>query len=450
MSNRVHVERYLVDAPASVRQAMLDAKTSLAPGAAAVVGRFFKEIKAQGASFDSPPGQVFEAVARSESTLAILLRTLAKYAPHVSTFAGRELRKGYYRNRGSEGGPKETTGRSQGLLPLVAPASWPLEWRCLYPALAMSPSIKTSSKKRYVASVSRCAEALKRTPCDAVLTFHTAFLLGEAFLNEGIKHKTIAGYLGGLVSLGKFGGAPCKDLDGVRSMVDYHLELADDQEKAKQSRIERLMGKGGFEFIAQRISQTREEANGLPDHLARKHHLRQSAAILGVLMNKPGRTGDVSGWVIGRDLIRHASGLWELEWYQEKTGYETSAGPLWDEVSELIDEMILAGRPDRHIHLRYDELLGKNWLTLSEARPYRNLPSQRTIEVIGVPSQDLRTLAADYLRQWDPSIAANIIQTHLGHRTRKAGEQYRALCESDVADRSWKDLRSRIRAGALH
>lgn len=451
MGKCLSVEDHLVPAPASVRKAMLEAKEDLEPGSAAVVGRFFKQMHAQRASFDNPPASVFEASATSESTLAILLRSLARFAPLVSTAAGRDLRKTYYRNRSGGAGGKASRpgGRPKLSLPLGAPANWPAEWQSLYMSLAASPKIKLSSKKRYVASISRCADILSQTQADASLTFHTSYLLGEAFLGMGLKHKSIAGYLGGLVSLGKYGGVPAKDLDGVRFMVDYHLELGEDQEKAKQSRIERLMEKGGFGFVAQRICELRDEADELSNHLARKHHLRQMVAILAVLMNKPARTGDVLGWVIGQDLQRLPCGTWALEWRQEKTGGETGAGYLWDEVSELIDELILAGRPDRLIHQVYDDLLGKNWLTLSDASPGRNLPSQRCLEGIGVPSQDLRTLAADYLRQWDPSTAANIIQTHLGHRTRKAGEAYRALCDSDVADRDWKDLRAKVRAGAL-
>ncbi len=56
-------------------------------------------------------------------------------------------------------------------------------------------------------------------------------------------------------------------------------------------------------------------------------------------------------------------------------------------------------------------------------------------------------LAADYLRAYDPTSAPNIIRAHLGHGSLEAGEEYRALCDSDVADREWKDIKKKIQSG---
>ena len=447
---RLTAKEHLSAAPAVVRRAMLDPDVKLAPGAAAVVGRFFQALKELGDPYDSPSAQVFTTAAKSESTLATLLRSLATYAPMVSTAAGRELRRGYYAQRsGNTVVPGRTGSASLSSPPSAAPSTWPLEWQLMYLGLKTSSGLKSSSLKRHYASIDRCASILADTDADGTLTFYTAYCLAEQFRELGIKHWTIAGYLGGLVSLGKHGGAPNADLNGIRMLVKYHLELADMEEKEKVARIEALMEKGGFEFISNTTGKLKDRLAEMPGHVAQAHVLRQQIALLALHMNKPARTGDVSGWRLGKEFIRHADGSWELEWLQEKNCAGTAAGRLWDEVSEILDLLILDGRPDRFVKLRYHELQGKNWLTLKDNDPDRKLPSQRIKEAIGVPSHDLRTLAAEYLRAARPKRAPDIIQTHLGHQTLKAGEAYRISCESDAAAKDWLDIKREIAMGKL-
>jgi hypothetical protein len=447
---RLTAKDHLSAAPAAVRRAMLDPEVTLAPGAAAVVGRFFQALKDFDDPFDSPSAQVFTVAAKSETTLATLLRSLGTYAPMVSTAAGRELRRAYYAQRpGNAVAPSRSKPATPSSPPSAAPSTWPLEWQLMYLGLKSSPGLKPSSLKRHYASIDRCASILADTDADGTLTFYTAYCLAERFRELGIKHWTIAGYLGGLISLGKHGGAQAAELNGVRMLVKYHLELADMEEKEKVARIEALMEKGGFEFIANTTGELRDRLAEMPGHVAQAHVLRQQIALLALHMNKPARTGDVSGWRLGKELIRQADGTWELEWLQEKNGAETAAGRLWHEVSEILDLLILEGRPDRFVNLRYHELQGKNWLTLKDENPDRKLPSQRIKETIGVPSHDLRTLAAEYLRSSDPRRAPDIIQTHLGHQTLKAGESYRISCESDAAARDWLDIKREIAMGKL-
>lgn len=447
---RLTAKEHLSTAPAAVRRAMLDPEVTLASGAAAVVGRFFRALKDLGDPFDNPTAQVFTTAAKSESTLATLLRALANYAPMVPTAAGRDLRRAYYAQRPDNTyAPGQARSAKPSSPPSAAPSSWPLEWQLMYLGLKSTPGLKPSSLKRHYASIDRCASILADTDADGTLTFYTAYCLAERFRELGIKHWTIAGYLGGLVSLGKHGGAQAAELNGVRMLVRYHLELADEVEKEKVSRIESLMEKGGFEFIAVTTGRLRDKLAETPGHVAQAHVLRQQIALLALHMNKPARTGDVSGWRLGKEFIRQADGTWELEWFQEKNGAETDAGRLWDEVSEILDLLILEGRPDRFVNLRYHELQGRNWLTLKDEAPDRKLPSQRIKEAIGVPSHDLRTLSAEYLRAADPKRAPDIIQTHLGHQTLKAGESYRISCESDAAARGWLEIKREIAMGKL-
>lgn len=132
----------------------------------------------------------------------------------------------------------------------------------------------------------------------------------------------------------------------------------------------------------------------------------------------------------------------------EKTGGATESGRIASEICEILDEWILGDRRDRLIHRRYHEPLGLNWNPLEQDAPYRNLPTVLTKVAIGVPSHDLRTLAADYMRRHDPAHAANVISTHLGHRTKEAGNPYRAECSGAAAQAVWMSARKSIAAGS--
>lgn len=156
----------------------------------------------------------------------------------------------------------------------------------------------------------------------------------------------------------------------------------------------------------------------------RKELLLQTVACCTIDMNKPARTGDMSRWSICSDLRREADGSWHLAWRQEKTNRTTEAGELWPEIGEL-----LCGRPSRLIHLRYREVLGKNWLTLSSTARPSKWPSERIKSAIEVPSHDLRTLAADYMRRHNSEIAARIgrgcVETR---RLQPSGAQLQPAC----------------------
>ncbi|MGX9854567.1 hypothetical protein ACR03S_03850 [Limimaricola variabilis] len=332
--------------------------------------------------------------------------------------------------------------------------TWPTSWQSLYTGLERA-QIKPSSLYRYRASINRCAQLIALGHATEELNFLTAYHLAEALplsrrigkRAQKLRARTIANYIESLVVLGRHGGADPDALDGVRFMRDHLCDVADAGDKLKFGRVNEIMEKGGFAFVAEKAGELRIWAASLPDHAAEKTRALQAAALCSISMNKPARTGDVSHWRIGEEIVRQVDGTWWLGWNQEKTEHETEAGVLWPEVGEVLDELILGGRPARFIHLRYRELVGKNWMTLNDQANGRNWPSTMIKEVIGIPLQDLRTLAADYLRLHDPASAANVISAHLGHKTKAAGEEYRTLAEGDAAARSWANMRASIATG---
>jgi len=88
---------------------LLDDDITLEPGAAAVLGRFFAVLTDRGERLDTPSRAAFELAAKSESTLATLLRALARHVPEVGTAAARELRAEWYARR-----PGRSGGRRRG------------------------------------------------------------------------------------------------------------------------------------------------------------------------------------------------------------------------------------------------------------------------------------------------------------------------------------------------
>lgn len=333
-------------------------------------------------------------------------------------------------------------------------ANWPISWQRMKPNLDAS-AIGISTQKRYIASIDRCASVVAEGLASDKHGFVAACELADAFLfhpdkNRRVKPVTAANYIGGLIALGARGGVAEESLIAMRVISRDLRDQAALVEKNKFERISELMERGGYAYVADKIREFRERAHDLPAHSAARRRFMQQAVVCAVIVNKPPRKGDLVSWRFGDQVIREIDGTWRAEWEQEKTGGDTETDAIWPEVCEILDEWILDGRTNRLVHIRYQELVGRNWLTLDENEPYRNLPTVLTKAVIGLPSHDLRTLSADYMRRHDPAHAADVTAAHLGHRTRKAGEAYRAECEGAAAQAIWKEARMVIAARSEH
>tara|TARA_R110002012_G_scaffold88331_2_gene217736 strand:- start:8232 stop:9614 length:1383 start_codon:yes stop_codon:yes gene_type:complete len=434
----------LNDAPAAVRRAMIDDAANLAPGAAHVMGRFWTAVRAGRGNLFMPTAEAYRAAAASESTFRCLLRALAAYAPQVSTSPARLVSNEWYALR-----RKPAT--------MVVPnankpvgTTWPIAWQRMKPELNAA-SIRDTTQKRYIASVDRCATIVAEGLASDAFGFVAACELSDAFLfhsdkDRRVKPVTAANYIEGLIALGTRGGVAEGSLTAMRVVLRDLRDQAALAEKNKYERISELMERGGYGHVADKIRELRERAYDLPAHSAARRRCMQQAVVCAVIVNKPPRKSDLVSWRFGEHMVREIDGTWRAEWEQAKTGGATETGAIWPEICEILDEWILNGRPDRLINVRYQELVGRNWLTLGDTEPYRNLPSELTRAAIGVPSHDLRTLAADYMRRHDPAHAADVIATHLGHGTRQAGGAYRAECEGAAAQAIWANARMTIAA----
>ncbi|WP_299362708.1 hypothetical protein [uncultured Paracoccus sp.] len=434
----------LKDAPAAIRRAMIEDAANLPPGAALVMARFWSAVRAGNGNLSMPDAEAYRAAAASESTFRCLLRALSRYAPQVCTAPARAVSNEWYAQR-CKPVAKRTPGAEK-----PEGSTWPDAWRRMKPGLDAAP-VKCRTRQRYVASIDRCATVVAEGLASELHGFLAACELSEAFLfhpdkTRRVKPVTAANYIEGLIALGARGGVAEESLTAMRVIQRDLREQATLAEKNKHERLSGLMERGGYGHVADRIGELRARAHRLPAHSAARRRYMQQAVVCAIIINKPPRRGDLVAWRIGEQLVREIDGTWRAEWEQEKTGAVTETGAIWPEICEILDEWILEGRPDRLIHVRYQELVGSNWLTLDQSEPYRNLPSELTRSAIGVPSHDLRTLAADYMRRHDPSHAADVIATHLGHRTRKAGEAYRADCEGAAAQAIWQAARATIAA----
>lgn len=443
---KAHLEEILKDAPAVVRRAMIEDAQSLAPGQAHVMGRFWTAVRASKGNTLMPAAESYRAAAASESTFRCLLRALAVYAPHISTAPARVVSDEWYALR-----PKAVSRVAPPAKTLVG-TNWPLSWQRMKPGLDAA-RIKSSTRKRYIASVDRCAAVVAEGLASEAHGFVAACELSEAFLYHPdearrVKPVTAANYIEGLIALGANGGVVEDSLAAMRVILSDLRDQAALAEKNKQERLSKLMERGGYAHAADRIGEMRARAQELPAHSAARRRCMQQAVVCAVILNKPPRKGDLVSWRFGEQIVRKTDGTWHAKWAQEKTRGATETGAIWPEICDILDEWILDGRPDRLLHVRYQELVGRNWLTLGEKEPYRNLPTELTKATVGVPSHDLRTLAADYMRRHDPARAADVIATHLGHGTQEAGEPYRADCDGAAAQAIWQETRAVIAAQA--
>ena len=320
------------------------------------------------------------------------------------------------------------------------------------PKLDVAP-IAASTRKGYFGGINRCAAVVAEGLASDRLGFVTACELSEAFLfhpdeNRRVKPITAANYIEGLIALGAKGGVAEESLTAMRVIWRDLRDQAALDDKNNYARLAELMERGGYAHVADRIGELRARAHGLPAHSAAGRRCMQQAVVCAVILNKPPRKGDLVSWRFGKELVRDIDGTWRAAWDQEKTGGGTETGAIWPEICDVLDDWILGGRPDRLIHVRYNELVGRNWLSLNDTTPYRNLPSQLTKAAIGIPSHDLRTLAADYMRRYDPGRAANVISTHLGHTTVEASKAYRADCVGTDAQANWQKARAIIAASS--
>lgn len=432
----------LQDAPAAVRRAMIEDAPSLAPGAARVMGRFWTVVRERKSNPSMPGPEAYRSAAASESTFRCLLRALTAYAPHVCTAPAKVVSEEWYALR-----PKAASKVVQTEEQPVG-ASWPVSWQGMKPGLDTA-RIKSSTRKRYIASIDRCATVVAEGLASDTHGFIAACELSVAFLfhpdeDRRVKPVTAANYIEGLIALGARGGVAEDSLCAMRVILSDLREQAALAEKNKYERLSELMARGGYAHVADRIGELRARAHDLSAHSAAGRRCMQQAVVCAVILNKPPRKGDLVSFRFGEELVRDIDGTWRAEWDQEKTRGATETGAMWPEICDILDEWILGGRPDRLVHMRYHELLGRNWLSLDDTEPYRNLPTELTKAAIGVPSHDLRTLAADYMRRHDPAHAADVISTHLGHATRKAGEAYRAECEGATGQAIWQASRKII------
>ncbi|SEK10335.1 hypothetical protein, partial [Marinovum algicola] len=295
--------------PVPVRDRMMAARADLPPGAITAVARFFDVLADREEDPDLPSRASFVAACGNESALGLLLRMLERHAPGICLAEGRGLRKGYYRARSSGTGAKGSAHPNRG----TEPRNWPAHWAALLPALQEAP-IGDSTLRRHVASVNRCAVLLPGLTCPPRIGWLLGWEMARSFRDEGLRPATIAGYLGGLVSLAAHGGVDPDAVAGLRSVQMSCLREARRTPKLKQSRIEALYAKGGYAEVVRAIVRELDRADDHADWRAKAETARATAAILAVTLNVPPRSGDISSWRLGEELVREPWCRVALNW----------------------------------------------------------------------------------------------------------------------------------------
>ncbi|MCZ7675388.1 MAG: hypothetical protein M5U35_05275 [Roseovarius sp.] len=264
-----------------------------------------------------PAADAYRAAAASESTFRCLLRALATYAPHVSTASARIVSDEWYTRR------EKPVARGAWKKAKPVGDNWPAAWRRMKPELDAA-SIRASTRKRYLASIDRCAAVVAEGLASDMHGFIAACELSDAFLfhpdkDRRVKPVTAANYIEGLIALGAKGGVAEESLSAMQVITrDLRDQTALD-EKNKYERISGLMERGGYARVADRIRELRERAHALPAHSAARRRCMQQAAVCAVIVNKPPRKGDLVSWRFGEHMVREIDGTWRAEWKQAKT-----------------------------------------------------------------------------------------------------------------------------------
>lgn len=178
------------------------------------MGRFWSAVRTRKSNLSMPCAEAYRDAASSESTFRCLLRTLAAYAPHVSTAPARIVSGEWYGRR------RKPAGKSVPVADKPVGAPWPASWRRMKPALD-GARIRSSTRKRYVASVDRCAMIVAEGRASERHGFVAACELSEAFLfhpekARRVKPVTAANYIEGLIALGARGGVAPPSLTAMR------------------------------------------------------------------------------------------------------------------------------------------------------------------------------------------------------------------------------------------
>ena len=430
--------------PGRIRTEMMANPGEVRPGAVDAVQRFFTELRTRRAPFDCPPRACFDAAARSEPTLATLLRTLERFAPEMCLAEGRAARQAWYRRRGGarHAAPQSPTGGPAG-----PPAAWPPAWRPAHAALVAS-GCKPSTAKRYVDSLNRCAAELAALGIAPEVDRFRALLLGETYARQGLSPRTVRNYLGAFLRLAQLLEVAPSTLEGIENAWEAWRARAASAPKQRSLKIE-SWHEDGHSLEGAIATTTRllaEIGDQTGSWRAEAERRRLAATTLIVALNTVPRTGDMARWRLDEELRREPDGLWSLAYIAQKTGNLISFSRLWPETSEALDLLLLGGRPARLLESRYADLKGRNWMRQTRDSVPARYPSQLIAELTGLSSHPLRTLAADILRLIDPQCGGDRAGALLGHRDVRSIEDYRALAEGRAAAATWAAYRDGLRA----
>ena len=437
--------------PRMVRAEMMNHPGEVEPGAVDVLQRFFAELRRLRAPLSCPPRACFDKAARSEPTLATLLRTLERFAPHVNLAEGRDARRAWYRRRG---GGTRARPAPPAAAPPAPPAAWPAAWRPAHARLwAESP--KASTARRHTASLDRCAQELARLGIEPEVDRFRALVLGEAFARTRKKDgtllspRTARNYLGAFLRLAQLLDRDPETVDGVRDAFELWRARAALAPKRRDLKLETWAEEGGswdgaIELADELVAASDREEGSWRAAPARR---RLVATTLMVGLNCVPRTGDMARWRIGEELRREDDGLWSLAYVAQKNDALVSFSRLWSETSRALDRLVLAGRPEEMLEERLAALKGRNWMRPHARRAVpAKYPSALIKEVLKLSFHPLRALAGDVLRVVDPKTGAKRTTALLGHRDARSEEEYRAAAEGRAAAQMWAACRERLRA----
>ena len=167
-----------------------------------------------------------------------------------------------------------------------------------------------------------------------------------------------------------------------------------------------------------------EQAGELPAHRDAAFHARMDSALIGLSCNAPLRCGDLHRLRIGREIVRDEQG-WRLRLKQKKN-QQNYGVPVWPEVAEMLDALVLDGQSPEALCRRLNEVDGRylfSWdggLTAVDDQ----WPSKVWRRHFGVGEHYVRSLWCSYYAEEDPdnAWAASALVGQRSELTRKVYE----------------------------
>jgi hypothetical protein len=415
-------------------------------GVTAAIERFFRRLRAENLAFEMVREEDFAAVCSSRSGFRALVWALEEFAPEVPLTAAHGVKCAWDRWLNEKYNAKPKKHRSHTRIALL-PDEWPSPWRAALPSLDTVVRVdgtrfapkRGKGRENVIQAVGmlwasrawamrRGIDVEDRLTSDLVEVF-TRFLLDpDRATGNGkgpVSPISAIAYLERVRSFARRSGLLSCDADAqIRENLGALRGLQFTAAPGKRKRLHDFRRQFSLADIMHEAIRRSEHAKTFPAFSSRARQLRREAMVIALLVNTADRQGDLSRFVVGRELKRE-DGAWSSRFVQSKTLHEKDQGALWPITSRLIDEHLFGDRPTWTWPDLLAELDGKFVVSAADEPMGLYYPTAVMTRSFSLSGHLLRTLITDAIRVERPD-ASWAAQFMLGHRDPRSQQYYRS------------------------